>query len=284
MDSLIIDELISLNRHMLNRVENPESIQFHLHDTYEVLFFISGNASYFVNSNSYPLKHGDLVITNTTEIHAPVFHSSDTYERIIFHFTPHMARYLSTPEFSLENCFIKRPNGKYNKTTLNDYQINEFMSLYREINHLNGNLTQGNVILKLGKLMELLVFINNAFSNQTDDQYPQNLPGPLIKVIDYINNNLSADLSLEELGKRYFLNKNYLCSLFKKYTGKTIHQYILYRRISYAKQLLRSGKNVTETCLLCGFNDYSNFVNKFGRITGETPGSYRKKAARGTGA
>lgn len=278
MDSLIIEELMNLNRHMLNRVENPESIQFHLHDTYEVLFFMSGNASYFVNSNSYPLKPGDLVITNTTEIHAPVFHSSDTYERIIFHFSPYMAKYLSTPEFSLENCFVNRPNGKYNKTVLNDYQISEFMSLYREINHLNGNLVQGNVILKLGKLMELLVFINNAFSNQTDDQYPQNLPVPLTNVIDYINNNLSGDLSLEELGKRYFLNKNYLCALFKKYTGKTIHQYILYRRISYAKQLLRSGKNVTETCLLCGFSDYSNFINKFFRITGETPGSYRKKA------
>jgi len=277
LDEFIFNELMNLNMILHNKVENPVSIQFHLHQTYEVLFFISGNAGYFVDNNCYPLKYGDIIITNTTEIHAPVFYSRDTYERIIFHFSPQLAKHISTPDCNLEKCFIERPNGRDNKTTLNDSHINRFLDMYKTVQYLNAALINENVILKLGKLMEILVFINNVFSNYISRQYSSIIPVQLGNIINYINNNLSGDLSLETLGKMFYMNKNYLCTLFNRYTGKTLHQYIIYRRISYAKQLLMKGNNVTETSLLCGFNDYSNFVKTFGHIVGETPGCYWKK-------
>lgn len=275
MNSSIYNELLTLNVNIHNKVAAPKSTSFHLHDTYEVLFLISGDVNYFVDNNTYALKPGDLIITNNTEIHAPIFLSPATYERIIFHFSPEFLRYASTLEFNLEKCFIERPNGKQNKTSLNNYQISEFMELYRKITFLNSNLTQSNIILKMSKLIEAMVFVNNALLDNDEAQYSSNIPNQLLDIIDYINKNPASDLSLEALGKKFFINKTYLCTLFNKYTGKTVHQYITYKRIAFAKQLLQSGYNVTEACMMCGFNDYSNFIKIFKKITGMTPGNYR---------
>lgn len=113
MDNMIYNELKNLNtKHMYKITDNPNSMRFHLHDSYEVMLFLSGNASYFIENNSYNLKYGDLIITNTSEIHAPIFKTSDTYERIIFHFSPQLVSYTSIPAFNLNKCFVDRHNGK----------------------------------------------------------------------------------------------------------------------------------------------------------------------------
>lgn len=277
MNSEIHNELLTLNLTPHFKVSNPKSLAFHLHDTYEALFLISGNVNYFIDNNTYALSYGDLIITNTTEIHAPIFLSSEPYERIIFHFSPELARYASPPDFNLENCFINRPNGKHNKVSLTSYQIVEFMDLNKKIMLLNSNLDSCNAVIKMSKLLEAMVLINNVFSNSPSAQYSSNIPDSLINIIDYINKNPGSDLSLDNLGKMFYINKTYLCTLFYKHIGKTVHQYITYKRIAYAKQLLQNGHNVTETCLSCGFNDYSNFLKTFKKITGLTPGSYRSK-------
>jgi AraC-like DNA-binding protein len=277
LDEILFHELTHLNLSMHNKVINPVSIQFHLHQTYEVLFFISGNAGYFIDNHCYPLQSGDIIITNTTEIHAPVFYSQETYERIIFHFSPYFVKHFSTPDINFERCFIGRSNGKGNKVSLNDIQKRQFLGIYNSVQHYNAALMNENVILKLSRLIELLVFINDVFSNAVTVQTIPIIPTQLNNIISYIDQSLAEDLSLETLGKLFYINENYLCTLFKKYTGKTLHQYIIFRRISYAKQLFARGNNVTETCLLCGFRDYSNFVNTFKQIVGETPGRYLKK-------
>ncbi|HHV96871.1 MAG TPA: AraC family transcriptional regulator [Clostridiaceae bacterium] len=280
INEVIYNELLNLNINLHARISNPKSGSFHLHDTYEVYFFISGDVTYFIEKNTYPLNYGDLVITNTTEIHAPVFHSNTVYERIIFHFSPEFIRSLKIPDYDLEKCFIDRPNGKFNKVSLNQQQIDEFMRIYREIVLLNMDLHGQNILLKYIKLIELLVFINNAFLSfekmpNLNIQNSVNIPDRIIQIINFIDANLGRNISLDILEKTFFINRTYLCTLFKKHIGKTVYQYILYKRISYAKQLLANGHNVTETCLMCGFNDYSNFIKTFKKITGKSPGKYR---------
>jgi len=282
ISDVIYNELLNLNINLHARINKPKSGSFHLHDTYEVYFFISGDVTYFIEKNNYPLNYGDLIITNTTEIHAPVFRSNAVYERIIFHFSPEFIRSLKLPDYNLEKCFIDRPNGKFNKVSLSQQQIDEFMRIYKEIVLLNMDLRGQNILLKYSKLIELLVFINNAFLNfenilNSNIQNTTNIPDRIIQIINFIDANLGSDISLDILEKTFFINRTYLCTLFKKHLGKTVHQYIMYKRISYAKQLLSNGHNVTETCLMCGFNDYSNFIKTFKKITGKSPGRYKNQ-------
>ena len=63
--------------------------------------------------------------------------------------------------------------------------------------------------------------------------------------------------------------------------GMTLREYIISRRVEYAKKLLSEGKNVSEACELSGFGDYSNFIRTFTLIAGTSPGKYARQQANG---
>ena len=87
---------------------------------------------------------------------------------------------------------------------------------------------------------------------------------------------MTEHITLDILADKLSLNKFYLSHKFKEETDTTILQYLILARISKAKQLLSSGINVTEACYNTGFNDYSNFITTFKKITGYTPKKYQQ--------
>ena len=97
-------------------------------------------------------------------------------------------------------------------------------------------------------------------------------------MIGYINENLADSLSLDNLAGRFYISKFYLSRRFKQFTGLTIYQYIMKKRLITARNMLRAGTPVTVSCLQCGFNDYSNFLKAFKREFGENPSFYSKNA------
>lgn len=276
MNEKIYNELTTLNLHPYNREEDPHTLEFHLHDTYEVYFFIAGDVTYFVENSNYPMHYGDLLITNTTEIHTPIFHSHACYERIIFHFTPYFLRYIKVPGFDPEKCFIDRPNGKFNMVSLDAHQIDLFMDIYKKISSVDQKIQGDGILLKYSSMIELAVMINQAFSENNNCRNKTGISGQLSDIMKYVDENLDKDLTLKHLSEKFYVNDTYLCTLFKKHVGNTVHQYILFKRIANAKKLLLSGHNVTEVSLLCGFNDYSNFIRTFKKITGQSPGKYKR--------
>ena len=66
----------------------------------------------------------------------------------------------------------------------------------------------------------------------------------------------------------------------KQRSDSTIHEHILFKRINKAKQLLREGSTVTDTCQLAGFNDYSNFIRTFKKAVGLPPRQYQSQQRR----
>jgi len=231
---------------------------------------------YFVENKFYPLRTGDLIITNTQEIHKPAFNSSKTYERIVLEFNPDLLSYFSSEKFNLLKCFLDRPIGEQNKVTLNPEQRKDLLEFFYKIEALQGQKNASRDILKLNYLIELLVYINIVFMNIPVNVEHKNIHEKLIPIIDYIDQHLSEDLSLQTLEEIFYINKYYLSKLFKNNIGSNLHEYIIFKRISMAKTLLTKGVNVTDTCSKCGFNDYSNFLKMFKRTVGFSPGQYKK--------
>lgn len=100
---------------------------------------------------------------------------------------------------------------------------------------------------------------------------------PAVKlIIDYLNDNFTASVTLEQLAERFHINKFYLCQLFKKTTGTTINRYIVARRLSRAKILLHQGYSVTETSAMCGFQNYTHFIRTFKKHCSVSPKQFVK--------
>ncbi len=264
-----------------SKTDHNEAADFHLHNRFEVYFFISGNVNYFIEKKVYPLKYGDLFVMNSHEIHKPSFVGSKTYERIVVHFDPTIPQAFSAPCSDLLHCFLKRPIGEQNKIELSTEQIRDLLNIYQKIEHYQKDSSEFARVLKLTAFIELLVFINRAFiqSSRHDDRV--NMPPKIAGILDYINQNLENDLSLGHLEKQFFLNPSYLSRLFKKSTGSNLHQYIIYKRISKAKKLLSEGHNASDTCFMCGFNDFSNFSRIFKRTVGISLREFKREVRSG---
>jgi AraC family transcriptional regulator len=100
-------------------------------------------------------------------------------------------------------------------------------------------------------------------------------------VVEYIEENIATDISLEDLAALTQMNTHSFFRSFKKAMGQTPHHYLLLRRIERAKSLLRDvTRPIAEIALLCGFGSQSHFATAFRQITKMSPRAYRNAAVR----
>lgn len=100
------------------------------------------------------------------------------------------------------------------------------------------------------------------------------------RIKEYIEENLSSDLSREQLAALVYLNPSYLSRLFKKETGQGLGDYITERRMEKACQLLARTKLPVGTIALhLGYVNMPYFSRVFKKFTGMTPGDYRSSKA-----
>jgi AraC family transcriptional regulator len=108
--------------------------------------------------------------------------------------------------------------------------------------------------------------------------YSEGLPkNKLQQAIEYIDNHLTENLSLKEIASVVGISPHYFTSLFKQSTGLSAYQFVIYRRMERAKQLLRrQDLSITQVSLHVGFQSQSHFTNVFRKCTGMTPRVYRE--------
>ena len=98
------------------------------------------------------------------------------------------------------------------------------------------------------------------------------------KVINYIKENPTADLSLGTVASMAGFSEVYFHNCFKASTGETLHAYVETQRIkSAARMLLSTDKTLTEIAYECGFSSQSYFSYAFKRRMGVTPREYSKR-------
>ncbi|MEE9362354.1 MAG: AraC family transcriptional regulator [Cellulophaga sp.] len=93
----------------------------------------------------------------------------------------------------------------------------------------------------------------------------------------YIDDNYQRKISLEEMASLCNLEKVSFCRYFKNVTGTTFVEFLNQYRISQAKRLLMTGKNISEACYDCGFDSLSYFNRTFKKVTTENPSSFKKR-------
>ena len=124
-----------------------------------------------------------------------------------------------------------------------------------------------------------MVYINRWFLDQknlrefSDIKCDENIGS----ILNYINKNLSSDLSIDSISSRFYMSKYYLMHKFKEQTGYTIHNYIIQKRLIMSNLLIKKGRSITDACMESGFNDYSNFSRAFKKIFMLSPKEYYKK-------
>lgn len=100
----------------------------------------------------------------------------------------------------------------------------------------------------------------------------------LQEVREYIQANfMDPDLSLDRLNEEFGLNAKYLSQLFKDRFGEGFMDFLIKLRMDRAKQLLLETSEPIQTISgKVGYVNVISFTRAFKKITGLTPGDFRK--------
>ncbi len=108
------------------------------------------------------------------------------------------------------------------------------------------------------------------------------LPGcRLRRVIEYIQQNLDKELTLAELAGVVYMSPYHFARLFKRSTRMPPHRFVVRQRIAHARACLaRPDLPIAHISRMVGFRTASHFSTVFRRVTGATPGGYRRGSWR----
>lgn len=101
------------------------------------------------------------------------------------------------------------------------------------------------------------------------------------RICNYIGRNIFQKITLEDIAAYTELTATYLCRLFAKEMGISIHSYIQREKIIVACNLLEhTDRPISEISVYLGFKSQSNFTSIFKKWRNMTPTEYRDKNYR----
>lgn len=253
--------------------------RYHRHNAYEIYFFEEGDVNVYVEHTRYHMQYGDVIIFSPDELHRNEQLNNGHYKSVGINIKPEYIATLSTPNTNLLQCFKGHHSTKRNNLIhLQPDQVNRLISLVKTIQPKLDHLDKfGEDIIVRSKVGELLVELYTLLEDGQSET-PDTMPTQVRETMRYIKDNLSTNITLDDIALDLNYSGPYLSNLFKQETGLTIREYILDQRILLAQSLLADGSSVQDATIAAGFNDYSNFIRSFKKATGMPPGKFRRES------
>lgn len=246
---------------------------FHFHEFDKIVILISGKADYAVESRVYELAPWDVLLVRHHAIHKAVIDKSQPYERIIIYLNE--SHYLKLlPEAGLTDCFAAADrSGRYllYPDEAQKSEIRDIIGRYEKY-AAGGDSRRGAM---LDTFIAQLLIVINGISSDAAEKHSSPGNDRIERVLSYINENLSGDLSVETLSEKAFMSRYHFMRSFKEHTGETVHGYVRQRRLMNASRLIREGMPAARAAAESGFEDYSAFYRAFKTSFGVTPGELK---------
>ena len=252
-------------------------------DYFTFSFIKEGSGFYTIDENKFPFSPGTVYFTNPGHIKS--FDINDLNDAYMISFTENFLRENVHPEVFDEFPFLLAEIVP--PKVLSDEKYKEFETLYKQIfdeykktsvykNKILGNL----FVVLLLKLKEEFWFDYNPITegnrnSQIVKSFKYLLESEFKKVMDKQQNDIKPQA--RHFAERLNLHPNYLNSVIKSKTGKTVNEWITKRTLSAAKFLLiNTSYSSKEIAYKLGFSEPTHFSRFLKRHTRVSPGTFRK--------
>lgn len=145
----------------------------------------------------------------------------------------------------------------------------------------DGSASDGLYIDSIAQMMAVHLARNHSTrSRPAKLVMPRAISGwKMRRLIDFIEEHLDGDLSLEAMAREVDISPLYLARAFKAAVHQSPHQYVLARRIEKSKELLRNTDlPIVDVALSVGFSSQSHLSHWFLRQVGVSPAAYRRQS------
>ena len=247
--------------------QTKREFSYHYHDFHKVIIFLSGKAAYHIEGKSYYLKPWDILLVNRHAIHKPEIDFSVPYERFVLWISDDIK---ST---ELLRCFQKAIDRSYNLIRLDSDTQEKLKQLLYELEAALKDKKFGSELLGSALFTQFMVYVNRIFLEKQYiyDARSYSSNSQIEELLRYINHNLTEDLSIETLARKYYLSKYHMMRKFKEETGYTIHNYIISKRLLLARTKISEGIPILKAAQLSGFSDYTTFSRAYKKQFGTAP-------------
>lgn len=251
----------------------------HWHPEPEFIYIVQGSLQKRLGKETVTLKAGDFYIIPPNEIHGIESFSDDAmFRRIVFDpqaitmtpthfFQKNFVVPLAENRLTMPRCILPG-HPAYEVIRANMLELAECRTYEPDYQPK-----------RFGILMAICTTLFpycQADTPQTRVLDPGN--EAVRQTMRYINSYYRRKIDLQTLADEVHLHPNYLCALFKAYTGETVFQHLTRIRVESAAYLLRENDiPIGKIAEISGFNTESLFYQKFKQIMGITPSAYKKK-------
>ena len=250
----------------------------HLHNEYELIFVQDGAARINIAGEDRLCKKNTIIFIDSLLSHTMEAEKTPYVRYVMLINSDYFESFIS--ESILRSIFSIKPGRIANEFHIKqdeaDFIASQFDYAIAEYDR-SESLYETCV---MSILQQVLVYLFRKHSHNFPN--PSQETEKILPVKSYIDGHFSNDITLDDIAEHFFINKYYLTHLFKKVTGYSPKQYVILKRISFARELLcMSDKNITEIASDCGFNSTSNFIRSFKSAEGMTPLEFRKAIKTG---
>ena len=246
----------------------------HTHNYYEIYMFLGGSIRLFVEDTMYDVKKGDIVIIPPYTIHQ-LFQGEDMslpYIRMYMYISEPALRSFQFNEHNPLHAFkLATTHKRYHFHIEDTKEYDAIKYCMRQIYESNTSNHYGKELLNRSYILHLITLLDKNIIKALEPQGIMHV-NPLVEnVLSYLNSNYTEELTLDLLAEQFYINKSTLSKEFKEYTGQTIHNYLVMKRINMSKQEMANGASPSQVYLSTGFRDYSTFYRTFQKTEGISP-------------
>lgn len=247
----------------------------HSHKECEIFLMIDGHGTVNIDNRFIPIQKGSLVLIPSNIPHRFDMMDSPSHTRVVIEFDPdYMADIVHALINKTPLDFFNEYFGVFNIEGKTFDVINADL---REIVGESLGKADGYLSMLVILLTKFMVHVGRDISTPSSKLTKDSSEKLVNEVVKIIHQEITSQLSLEELSKRLFVNKAYLSRVFKKYQKVSVQSYINVQKINVAKQLLLAGnKSIDGISTDIGYSTRSYFSRVFKAETGMTPTQYRR--------
>jgi len=251
------------------------------HDFWEFLYVDKGEVEVMADTLGYKLRQGEIIFHKPNEFHN-VWANGKVAPNII------------VIAFECNSDIMKYFNNKILK--ISDFEKNLFAQIIREARDAFSSPLDFPSLKKLEKrsdstfgceqlikisLEYMLIYMirkgnhisrESKLSSSVKERSDKDM---VAKIVNFLEDNVSNNISFNDVCKFSTLSKTYLKVLFRDKTGKSVMEYYNTLKIDTAKKLIREGEyNFTEIADLLNYASIHYFSKHFKKATGMTPSQY----------
>lgn len=252
------------------------SFYYHYHDYYEVTFYLGDqDASYLKGNTTYTISRGDIIFCRMFDSHVMNCATNEGYTRFCIGIEPRILGNYSKKSANLYLMFSSQ-NPNYPIMHLDMLHLQKYLRMIEEFQQLG--TSPGEQVIASSIVHRILGCL---YCDMQTDLGPDTANLQHIRlvgsILHYIEQNLSAPLSLQQIAQQYNYSVTYISKLFKSVTGSSLVSYIIEKRISRAKQLMYENIEIMQIAERVGYHNYSNFYKAFKKAIGISPEEYRRQ-------